>query len=194
VPAFHFLFIAVFFFAHFFRRFFDVQCALASAQLDVQTGNLDAARESLASIGTGLQSSANLIEVELIVAREDYAGAVTVADQAIQKLDAQYYPRLLANLWHLEGKALLALGELEAAEQVLEQARVQSQALNLRHRLWRVLLGLSQVQARRGDQAAAARLRRQAREVIEYIAEHISASDLRTSFLSLPDVRAVLDS
>jgi tetratricopeptide (TPR) repeat protein len=178
----------------FFQRFFDLQHALVFAQLNVQTGNLDAAQESLASVDTNFQPGAHLIEVELLVAREDYAGAVAAADQAIRKLDEQYYPRLLADLWYLKGKACLALADLEAAERALEQALAQSQALNLRHRLWRVLFSLSQVKAQQGDQKAAEGLRQQAQEVIVYIADRVDSSDLRACLLGLPDVRAIWES
>ena len=50
---------------------------------------------------------------------------------------------------------------------------------------------LSGISAARGDAAHAAELLNEARGVIEQIADSIDDAELRSSFLGLPEVRAV---
>lgn len=59
--------------------------------------------------------------------------------------------------------------------------------------LWPVLANLAELQEERGNAAEAESLRREARRVIEYIADHADALGLREVFTSTPRVRAVLD-
>jgi hypothetical protein len=58
--------------------------------------------------------------------------------------------------------------------------------------LWQILGAMSRIQAERGNPAEARALRAQAREILEFIADH-TPPDLRASFLNQPDARAVLD-
>jgi hypothetical protein len=43
-----------------------------------------------------------------------------------------------------------------------------------------------------GNTAEADSLRAQAREVVSYIADHAGGEEMRTSFISLPEVQSVL--
>jgi hypothetical protein len=47
--------------------------------------------------------------------------------------------------------------------------------------------------AERGEAEQAEALRREAREIVTFIAEHAGSAELRTSFLTRPSVRAVVD-
>jgi len=84
----------------------------------------------------------------------------------------------------------LALGREEAALESLLEARSIAEAIGSRRMLWRVLFALSELEA---DLTEAERLRQQARQIVEYIADHIDEVKLRQLFLNLPDVRAVLN-
>jgi len=64
--------------------------------------------------------------------------------------------------------------------------------MSLRRSLWPILSMLSQIEVQRGNTNEAENLHQQAREIIEYIADH-APPDLRSSFLALPSVRAVTE-
>ena len=70
-----------------------------------------------------------------------------------------------------------------------EEARAEAEAIGSRRGLWPILYALSQLE---DDPAEAARLHKAAREILEYIADHIDQVDLRASFLGLPDAQTVL--
>ena len=128
-------------------------------------------------------------------------------------LHAQKYDRLLAHAEHmialmnqrdvriclpdalrLKGEALMGLGRSEEGRQSLVDALAEAEAQGSRRALWPILSALIQVEEQRGDEDAASKLRKQAREVMEYIAEHAGSPELRDSFLSQPRIRAVLGS
>ncbi len=73
---------------------------------------------------------------------------------------------------------------LREADQVAEQ-------LGSRRIRWKCLAYLAQVAARRGEDAQAEVYRGQAREIVEFMAEHAGSAQLRDSFLGLPEVRGV---
>ena len=81
------------------------------------------------------------------------------------------------------------LNQDQAARGRLLEARAEAEAMGSRRTLWRILYALSQVEA---DPVQAARLRQQAQEIVEYIADHIRQAALRVLFLNLPEVQAVL--
>ncbi len=88
---------------------------------------------------------------------------------------------------YLKSKALLALHRADEAGEILMKARVKAEAIGSRRSLWPILVALSQLEA---DPTETENLRRQAREIVEYIADHLP-TDLPDSFLGLPEVQAV---
>jgi tetratricopeptide (TPR) repeat protein len=91
-------------------------------------------------------------------------------------------------LW-LRGKALLAMGEIQHAQQSLAEARNVAARTGCRRMLWRILIELGNV-AEIGAQMLEARaMRSEAREIVAFIAEHCGSDELRTSFLSMAEVR-----
>jgi hypothetical protein len=55
--------------------------------------------------------------------------------------------------------------------------------------LWQILFALSRLEP---DPAEAERMRKLAQEIVEYIAGNVGDTELRASFLGLPEVKAVL--
>jgi ATP/maltotriose-dependent transcriptional regulator MalT len=92
-------------------------------------------------------------------------------------------------LW-LRGTARLALGDVDQARSALLEAKEIAQVKSERTILWQILVTLAEMEQERGDRGAAKAFQDQAREVIDYIAEH--AGELRDSFLAQPEVAAVL--
>ncbi|MCZ7570592.1 MAG: adenylate/guanylate cyclase domain-containing protein [Ardenticatenaceae bacterium] len=74
---------------------------------------------------------------------------------------------------------------------IRQRAHAEAGALGSRRTSWPILFALSELEIRRGNLAEAETLRRQAREVVEYIADHAGTLELRAAFLNLPPVRAV---
>jgi hypothetical protein len=97
----------------------------------------------------------------------------------------------LADVLYFKGRAQLALNQLDAAHATLIAARAEAEALTSRRTLWRILDALGELDTSRGHHAEAHALRQQAREIVQFIADHAPA-EYRASFLNQPDVRALV--
>jgi DNA-binding SARP family transcriptional activator/tetratricopeptide (TPR) repeat protein len=97
---------------------------------------------------------------------------------------------LLADERWLRGRAAMALGQFGAARESLLKAREAAEAQDERAILWRILATQSELERACGDEAAAARLRDQARAVVADIAAH--AGEMRQTFLNQPAVAQLL--
>jgi tetratricopeptide (TPR) repeat protein len=148
--------------------------------------------------------TAPVIEAELALGDRAYERVLTLADAAMRRTRRL---TVLAVLMRIKSQALLALGQIEEAAETLSQAHVATETpdadrmnwLSLymlwsRRTLWQVLLTLGQLEAQRGGQAEAQALAREARELVQTTAGNAGTLELGAKFLSLPDVRAVLDS
>jgi hypothetical protein len=96
-----------------------------------------------------------------------------------------YIPQVL----YLQGQALLGLGQDDAARNLWLKALTEAEAIGSRRMLWQILVALSQLET---DPTEVECLRRQAWQIVEYIANHIGTPELRASFLNLPQVKAAL--
>ena len=90
-------------------------------------------------------------------------------------------------LW-LRGKALLAMGEIQRAQQSLIEACNVAARIGCRRMLWRILVELGNVAEIGGQMEEVQSLQTEAREIIAYIADHCGSDELRTSFLSMAEV------
>ncbi|MCP4363424.1 MAG: AAA family ATPase [Chloroflexi bacterium] len=165
------------------------------AQLQLLNGNL---AEAEVAVDQGIKDpnreawpvyfmSVHLANCELVLRQGDYERAITVTDTFLT--DWRQFGTYIPKVLYFQSQALLGLGHDNAARDRLREARAEAEAMNARRPLWPILFALSQLEA---DPTEAERLRQQAREIIEYIADH-APTDLRVSFLALPDVREVLD-
>ncbi len=139
-----------------------------------------------------LYSPVLLADAELGLARQDYARTLALMDELVAFLRRSGIRAYLADALYLQGQALLAQGQTDAAYHVLTGARAEAEALGARRILWEILFALSQIEAGRGHVPEAQALREQARTTVEAIANTIGAAELRTSFLNQPQVKAVL--
>ncbi|MGH2541662.1 MAG: hypothetical protein ACRDIB_02625, partial [Ardenticatenaceae bacterium] len=109
----------------------------------------------------------------------------------------QLLRRLRLLLWppyalHCKARALLNLGRVAEARATLMDARDEAATLPSRHAWWRILGTLVELETREGNRDDAEKWRHEAEEVIRYIADHAGSPELRSTFLSLPDVRALV--
>jgi tetratricopeptide (TPR) repeat protein len=169
------------------------------ARLHVLNGDLAAAAAAVEASRARLQLanptpfSAPLAEGEVALAQGDYERAIAALDRVLADFQKLGIRPFTSDALYFKGKALLAQERLGEAHESLQAARAQAEALGSRRSLWPILLALNEVAAQRGDPTQAEALRRQAHEIVRYIADHIHEPDLRESFLCLPRVRAVIE-
>jgi class 3 adenylate cyclase/tetratricopeptide (TPR) repeat protein len=134
----------------------------------------------------------DILRGQLAAARGDHAGAVRIADAVIAWLHRHELHQFLPEALLLKARAFVATGRPADAEPLLAEARSRARDMGYRRVLWEIDAELSAVAAARGDEAGASELGAEAAAVVAEIAGTIDDDDLRSSFLSLPKVRAVL--
>ena len=148
---------------------------------------------------------AHVVEVAISSGHHDRALAET--ERYLQRMAAAGTRVFLPDLLHSKGRALLSLGRVEEAHQALLEALVVARQQTSRRSLWLILYDLAQLSATSrkfvaGESSSednfwevnteADAYLKEAREVVAYIAAHISDEKLRTSFLNLPEVHGII--
>jgi ATP/maltotriose-dependent transcriptional regulator MalT len=170
------------------------------AEIQLLTGELDEAEATIGRSGIerlpgaihfAAAAHVELLRGRLASARGEHGRAVEIADTTIEWLRRLDIRPFLPAALLLKGTALLAGGEPAQAERALLDGRIEAERLGFLTVLWRIDVELSGISATRGEAARAAELLNEARGVIEQIADSIDDAELRSSFLGMPDVRAV---
>jgi tetratricopeptide (TPR) repeat protein len=128
----------------------------------------------------------------LALAQGDYKRAIRLADEEIEMARPQGVRTDLVQALALKGQALAASGRGAEAQTVYQEARAVAEEIGSRRALWPILAALARLAATQGDHAQANQLRRRARDVLEYILDHLGDAGLRASLLSLPDAHEVM--
>jgi hypothetical protein len=122
------------------------------------------------------------------------AGHPAVALEAVEWLIEQ--AKATGNALHLQdllyckGQALRQLDQAEEGKAVLLAAAAEARRQTSRRSLWFILAALHEIAVEAGETADAARLAGEGREVVAYLANHLTADpELREAFLALPAVR-----
>jgi ATP/maltotriose-dependent transcriptional regulator MalT len=129
---------------------------------------------------------APLADAELALEQGDYERALKATGALLIQLREFGMRAYNSYVMYVQAQALLGLRRAEEARQRFLESLSEAEAIGSRRVQWRVLLALSQIEA---DPGEAERLRRQAQQVVTYIADHIDQDDLRRSFLNQPDLR-----
>ena len=129
----------------------------------------------------------------LLLAQGNLELAGQWAEQMAEVMRATHTELLLAEMLLILGRAQVGWGDAEAARATLHAARAAAEALQLRWAWWQILADLAPLEQAAGHPAEARALLRQARDLIDYIANHVGAEDLQASFLARSDVRAVME-
>ena len=160
-------------------------CEIAMGQLDVAASTLDSCHLTNSIWDYALI----LAQCKLALARKDQTQAIVIADavvETIQKLKiSQYLPEAL----FLKGQAHLMNGEHDLAKDAFEQARLAAEAIGSRRLLWQIIASQAEVEP---DQEKSTALKVQAREIVQFIADHISGDELRSLFLQSESVHALM--
>jgi len=125
-------------------------------------------------------------------ARGDYEQLLRLAEHMAEKKRKKNVLMGLPDMLYLKGLAYTGLGKPAEARTAFDEAREIAEKLGLRRSLWPILAKLAPLEAEAGNHEVAAKLWKQAREIVEHIGQNTGSDDLTTSFFSLPDVQAVL--
>ncbi len=165
------------------------------AQLHLMHGHLAEAEVAIEQVKHGSPRrdrgtwSINSAEGELALKQGHYKRAMAITEELLADLRRSKRRSDLPHALYLQGQILQATDQTDAARQCFREAREVAEALGSQRMLWRVLFALSRLEA---DPIEAQRLHQQAREILEYIANHAGSPALQTSFLNRPEVRDVL--
>jgi len=136
--------------------------------------------------------AAGLAAGELAFAKHDYPRTIALMDDLLTDLRETTLRYLLPDALLLKSRALIGQDKAEEALETLAQARTEAETLGSRRMMWQILATTVKIEVQRGNEAEAQAQRQQAREIIQYIADHTPKPELRSSFLNLPEVQMVL--
>ena len=132
-----------------------------------------------------------LANIELAVSRGDHELGLKLADDLLSEvipLTRVDIPDVLR--W--KGKALIGLGQFHEAYQVLSEACSLAKKLDAQPQLWAVLESLSTVNLKLGKNGEAEANQKEARAVLQQLAESLHEVGLSESFRNQPRVRALM--
>lgn len=173
---------------------FQVLIWSLNALYEIASGQLKTAEATLRDCTFDLKlpgtTWAHLAKCQLAFARGDYPAAISIARGTAAYMRQAGLDQFMPDLLLVQARAHLHLGEPELAQETLQQATAAAERLGSRRIEWQILAALANLEE---DPLKSIGLRKQARDVIQYVADHAGANELRRTFLSLPEVRAVMD-
>lgn len=150
----------------------------ALAHALISAGQLERARQILADMPRLLDMDTNPMfavdgvraQFELALAEKNFADALGMCEHlrayAERTILRQYLPQVMC----AQARALAELYQLDAAADVLQQARALASKINARWSMWQILAASSRLETLRGNLESAQVFRNQARALIESIA------------------------
>jgi tetratricopeptide (TPR) repeat protein len=162
------------------------------ALCEIATGQPDLAASSLGSrrvTNSVTDYTVKLAQGRLALARKDPARAIAIMDPVLENVRRFKINQYLSEALFLKGQAHLMNGEKDLAKVAFEQARLAAEALGSRWLMWQILAALAEVETDNGKSAA---LKAQAREIIQFIADHIHEEEMRSQFLQSEGVSAAM--
>jgi len=170
---------------------------LNQAQTKLYSGDLKNALGIFEKIGLNYRTDSELIfhpyiytlHVEIHLANKDYELALGTVDPYLESLSNSQIRILVPDLLNQKARALIGLGHTKQAYEELQAARNLAVEQNSRRILWAILLDLAEIES---DKDKANEMREEARQIIEFISDHMSDTQLLESFHKLPRVSQVL--
>ncbi len=111
--------------------------------------------------------------------------------ERVQRLRQAGLLQFLSETLWLQGKAWMAVDNLEQAKEVLLESKAVAEEKDERAILWKTLATLSDLERKFGQESEADKLQRQAQEIINDITDHAGSDELRASFMAQPEVLRV---
>lgn len=163
------------------------------AQVQIDAGDLAGAEATLAAVlseetpmrayGESLVWAAR---VELLLARGESADALATVERVIAagaNADARNPAAVVPVLWHQRGRALLALGQRDAALDALQSAETRAREQGMRPLLWRIQVSLGTCLRALGRREEASAVLSAARALVGELALNAPDDALRDEFL-----------
>jgi hypothetical protein len=172
-------------------------------RLLLELGRFEEAAEVLAEIGPYqvqmermgyvpfIWIDTGLAEAELALAQSRPAEALQVMERLAADMEQRHTRFWYAEVLYTQAQALLELERTRDAQNVLERARLEAEALRARRMLWLIYLASGRIAARQNDPVGAERHFRKGRQVVQEIVERIERPALRASFMQRSDVQAL---
>jgi tetratricopeptide (TPR) repeat protein len=157
-----------------------------------QAAELFAETANVSSMGHfEVRMAVPVARAELALAQNNFELALHESEATLALLQQLGAHMPLIELLVFKAQALFEMHAFDQAEQTLQTAETEAQALNSRRMLWKIFDVRHQIKAQLHQTGEAEAYRRLAQSQIEFIAAH-TPPELRRSFLDLPDVRKVM--
>jgi tetratricopeptide (TPR) repeat protein len=160
-------------------------CEIATGQLDLAASTLGARHLS----NSFYDNSMKLAQGRLALARKVPAQAIAILEPFLENIRQFKINQYFSDALFLKGQAHRMNGEGDLAKAAFEQARLAAEALGSRWQMWQILAALAGVEPDEGKSSA---LKSQAREIIQFIADHIQDDEMRSQFLKSETVSVVI--
>lgn len=170
------------------------------ARLHILNGNLTEAHHAVADSYQSLMEKNEtsltpvyvyLADAELAQERHAHKKVLEIADTILEYLTSHQIRPFRPDTLYLKSRALLALGQMDSARLLLQEARVEAEAIGSKRILWQILFLLSHVEMQMGYVEAASTMRQRACVLVNTIADHAGTAELRELFLMHPHVLVV---
>jgi tetratricopeptide (TPR) repeat protein len=160
-------------------------CEIAAGDLNLAASTLDACHLT----NSVWDFAMKMAQCRLAMAHNDLAQAIAIINPVI--VDSQKFKlgQCLPEALFMQGQAYLMNGENNAAKGAFEQARFAAEAIGSRRLLWQILAALAEIES---DKEKSDAMKAQARETIQFIADHITSDELRSSFLQSENVGVLM--
>jgi class 3 adenylate cyclase/tetratricopeptide (TPR) repeat protein len=135
-----------------------------------------------------------LADAELALAEDRLDQAIEAAQSFLEASRNREQKAQLPDIFEVRARAFIRQEKWDEARRDLEEGLSLSEDLDSRKSAWRLHLDLSRLETQVGNDSSAREHLAQAKEALDFIADHISGADLKQSFLELSDVRAVMQS
>lgn len=119
--------------------------------------------------------------------------ATRLADDLLDYLERFHIKQFRSEAMMLKAKALLALNQPGEANEILDEASREAEALSSQPILWQALDSQAEALERLNKPDQAVVKRDQARAILATLADSIPVDEDRATFLNLPDVRRLLE-
>jgi predicted ATPase len=166
---------------------------IAYAMYELTSGQLEAATNTLNDCSPDAipwETLVRMAKCRLALARADFTEAVALADAAVDLARQNKLGHHLAEALFLKGKTHFNLGDRLQAKNTLEQALSEAEKLGSRYLLWQIIAILADIET---DKDLSIKLRAEARQIVDDIANHITRQDLRQAFLRSTMIYAALE-
>ncbi len=130
---------------------------------------------------------------EIFLAEKEYQRTLDFIGQLLDDDRLSGIPIAKPEFGYYRSRALIGLGRAAEAREILLEAKNKSRSFGTRRLLWKILGLLARIERGFGESELAAQYKAEAGAVIEDIASQPGLEDLRQTFLSLPEVREIID-